>query len=856
MGAATMAGQMGAAGAAGAMNALNQGAKGMAGESHFFDETVTPEKIKHLLDNVDQATGKTFVSDKIEGMKYLLASMAHGRDVSEYYADVVKNAITKSVECKKLVYTYLVNYADLNPTCKELALLGINSFQRDLSDPNQLIRAMALRVLCSIRERAIVQIQLMSLKKCASDSSAYVKKTAAQSVGKVASLDPESKDEIVEIIERLLNDRNTQVLSSAIAAFNEVCPENLAMLHPHYRKFCQLLADLDEWGQITTLTVFTRYCRTFFTNPALLASGEVKPKAEEKTKKKKKKDFYDDDDSDEEDSDEEDDEDEDEEDEDDELGVDGLPKIPADHQLVLNMSANLLRSRNSGVVLAVASLHHYVGVGSIDKSNSVKIGRSLVRIMRNRREIQYVVLTNAAFFARENPDIFRKYLKDFFVAESEPTFVRKMKVDVLAALVNEENFTFILREFTRYVKDDDKDFVRYTIQCIVRIANSMPSIAARCLHGLMGLVSTDNNEIVAEAVIAIRQLVQQHPQHDGPIIRLAKKLEKIASPSARAAIVWILGEFQSKPRVMSMAPDALRVLAKNFKEEHGEVKAQIVNLAAKTSLWQPDSKPVALLLKYILELSRYDVDFDLRDRSRLLRHLLLGGNEIPGLIEGTAEDAGAVIGVRQAAGSADAETMAAELAVPEPVAGDGETSGSGESSGGEPVEGASSADVPVAVASSAPVPPTSSSNASPAKAAAPVVPAVSIKDRMRAVLLAAKPPPEIAAAMESTGSKDFSLGSLSLLVGHAARGYHALPDWSAEGSLAKLRDPPVDEDEEEEKNWKKKAAKRDEEEEEEEDSDEEDEDEDDEDDEDEDEEEEEDEEDSDEEEEEEDEDDD
>ena len=95
MGAADMAGRMGAAGASASLAMMNQGAKSLAGEAHFFDETITPEKIKHLLDNVDSATGKTHVGDKIEGMKYLLASMAHGRDVSEHYADVVKNVIIR-----------------------------------------------------------------------------------------------------------------------------------------------------------------------------------------------------------------------------------------------------------------------------------------------------------------------------------------------------------------------------------------------------------------------------------------------------------------------------------------------------------------------------------------------------------------------------------------------------------------------------------------------------------------------------------------------------------------------------------------------------------------------------------------
>ncbi|RYG55244.1 hypothetical protein EON66_05765 [archaeon] len=156
---------------------------------------------------------------------------------------------------------------DANTTCRELALLTINAFQRDLSDPNQLIRGLALRVLCGIRVREIVQIQIMSVKKCATDSSPYVRKTAAHSVGKIYSLDPDAKEELMEIVDRLLDDKTTAVLSSAVAAFNELCPDNFSMIHPYFRKLCSLLADLDEWGQIAALNILTRYARTQFVNP-------------------------------------------------------------------------------------------------------------------------------------------------------------------------------------------------------------------------------------------------------------------------------------------------------------------------------------------------------------------------------------------------------------------------------------------------------------------------------------------------------------------------------------------------------------------------------------------------------------
>jgi AP-3 complex subunit beta len=355
--------------------------------------------------------------------------MAKGRDVSDFYPDVVRNVIVKSIEVKKLVYTYLVHHADANATCRELALLAINSFQRDLSDSNQLIRGLALRVLCGIRVREIVQIQIMSVKKCASDSSPFVRKSAAHCVGKIHQIDPDTKGELVEIIDRLLGDKTTAVLSSAIAAFNEVCPEELSLLHKHYRTMCALLADFDEWGQIAALTTLTRYARTQFANPE--PEDKVKDKSKEKAKekssskkksskkddKKKKgkkgKGFYsEDEDSSDDDSDSEEESDSEDDDDDDDL----VPKMSEDHQLLLRVSLPLLRSRNSGVVLAVATLHHYAGPR--DRAIQGRIGRALVRIMRGHREVQYIILSNLVAFAKKTPELFRRYLKDFFIAVS------------------------------------------------------------------------------------------------------------------------------------------------------------------------------------------------------------------------------------------------------------------------------------------------------------------------------------------------------------------------------------------------------------------------------------------------------
>ena len=37
---------------------------------------------------------------------------------------------------------------------------------------------------------------------------------------------------------------------SAIQAFEEVCPERVDLVHKNYRKLCNLLVDVEEWGQV------------------------------------------------------------------------------------------------------------------------------------------------------------------------------------------------------------------------------------------------------------------------------------------------------------------------------------------------------------------------------------------------------------------------------------------------------------------------------------------------------------------------------------------------------------------------------------------------------------------------------
>lgn len=80
-------------------------------------------------DDLKQMLDSNKDSLKLEAMKRIIGMVAKGKDASDLFPAVVKNVVSKNIEVKKLVYVYLVRYAEEQ---QDLALLSISTFQRAL----------------------------------------------------------------------------------------------------------------------------------------------------------------------------------------------------------------------------------------------------------------------------------------------------------------------------------------------------------------------------------------------------------------------------------------------------------------------------------------------------------------------------------------------------------------------------------------------------------------------------------------------------------------------------------------------------------------------------------------------------
>lgn len=326
-----------------------------------------------------------------------------------------------------------------------------------------------------------------------------------------------------------------------------------------------------------------------------------------------------------------------------------VPTLDPDHRLMLQNTLCLMQSRNSAVVLATAVLHFYMA----PPAEVGRIAKPMVRLLHADRETEYVALANIATMAATYPRLFSDVVDEFFVAGCESLPTRTLKLDILTRSANEQNIGRILKELKEYSRDENKEFVAAAVQAIGRCATALPDVADSCMQQLVQLMVTSASQtVVAESIVVIKRLLQMNASREGcgsgeggasaaedareqgraeqRDVRIIKQLARmlgensVTVPQARAAIIWLVGEYSGK--IPERAPDVLRCLAKTFLDESDLVKLQILTLGAKLVLAAEPGAPaprVVAILRYVLQLAKYDQNYDIRDRARLLRRLLL-----------------------------------------------------------------------------------------------------------------------------------------------------------------------------------------------------------------------------------------
>ncbi|OTB06252.1 hypothetical protein M426DRAFT_318996 [Hypoxylon sp. CI-4A] len=569
-------------------------------------------QLKKLLDSRNDR-------EVLDGLRRVISMMYRQQKTLPFFSSIVKNVASPNLEIKKLVYIYLIHHAEQEP---DMALLSINTIQKSLSDSNPQVRALALRTMSGIRVPVISQIVSLAIKKGVVDMSPHVRKAAALAIPKCYRLEPNTLPQLLEYLATLLGDKQYFVAGAAVSAFLEICPDQVDLIHKHYRSLVKKIVDMDEWSQLAMLRMMSIYARKCF--PRRTRRAKAKDKSADL------QDFYGEGES--------------------EPVLEGEQVVVLDPDLVLLLDGikPLLQSRNSGVVVAVARC--YADIGTPDYTKAA-VG-PLVALLRGAQDIQQVALYNIVSVCLVHPESFVRHASHFLVRATDSAPVWELKLEVLTLIFPHsplQTKSLILNELEHFSRGTNKSLVREAVRAIGRCAQADPATAPRCMRLLLGQITSLDGTLAAESLTVIRHLIQQDPEaHVGTVVRLAKNLDSATDPQARATIIWLVGEFAGLNGENNIAADVLRILLKDFADESEIAKRQIVLLAAKVYLHHinrateaqkaeeenndsldhqlppPNSEdhPIVRLWNYVLLLVRYDISYDLRDRTRLYKALL------------------------------------------------------------------------------------------------------------------------------------------------------------------------------------------------------------------------------------------
>ncbi|KDQ52427.1 hypothetical protein JAAARDRAFT_40280 [Jaapia argillacea MUCL 33604] len=506
-----------------------------------------------------------------DAIKRVIASMTVGKDVSGLFPDVLKNMQTDDLEQKKLVYLYLMNYAKTQP---ELVILAVNTFVKDSDDPNPLVRALSIRTMGMLRAEKIIDYLCDPLQKCLRDENPYVRKTAALCVAKLYDLKPELVIEngFLEQLQEMIADSNPMVVANTVAALSDIHtavtsnpgynPEDPAIFVVTTNILNKLLIALNEcseWGRVAILAALARY----------------------KTDDEKEREHI-------------------------------CERVVPQFQHV-----------NGSVVLAAVKvvMIHMRGVHREDLQKQFirKMAPPLVTLLSSPPEVQWVALRNVNLLLQKRSDLLQNEMRVFFCKYNDPLYVKIEKLDIMVRLAHENNVDALLSELKEYASEVDVDFVRKSIKAIGQAAIKIDSAAERCVNVLLDLIATRVSYVVQEAMVVMKDIFRRYPAtYEGIIPTLCANLDELDEPEAKAALIWIIGEYASR---IDNADELLSMFVDTFTEESYPVQLQTLTAVVKLFLKKPDVSQA--LVQRILNTATKDCDSpDVRDRAYIYWRLL------------------------------------------------------------------------------------------------------------------------------------------------------------------------------------------------------------------------------------------
>lgn len=498
-------------------------------------------------------TEKELANAKREVFKKVVNYMTLGMDMSSLFPIMTScaNLSKEDLVLKKMLYLYITHYASQAP---ELALLAINQLHKDCHDQDPTVRGLALRTLCSLRVANFQEYVLTPVNVGLEDRHPYVRRTAVMGVLKLHHIDHNIvvQQGMVDKVRHLLHhEGDPQVVANCLAVLMQLEDvEALAKDKVLVYNMVNRLKEFSDWAQCQILELTAHY----------------KPSSEAEV--------YD----------------------------------------IMNALDDRLSHVNAAVVMAAIKvfLLHTLELPATHQQVLERIKDPLKTLLsRDDPANAYSILSHVLVLVKRAAYIFEQDYVSFYCRTHEPGYVKKLKMEILTALASSANVYDIVNELTEYAREVNPKMAREAIKAIGKIAAMIPDVNG-IVERLINFLETESDHLVAETLIQMKDLLRRYPDLGAVAIYPMNdiKMSSVEEPSARAALIWCMGQFGEN---MKDAPYALEDVAENFASEDPTVRLALLTAAAKLFFKRPPE--AQKLLGSCLASGIKDSNEDVRDRA-------------------------------------------------------------------------------------------------------------------------------------------------------------------------------------------------------------------------------------------------
>ena len=427
-------------------------------------------------------------------------------------------------------------------------------------DDNPTVRGMALRSLCSLRLKTVVEYVVPCLERGLTDQSAYVRRNAIMGVLKVFHIEKDRVREsnLVTALQNLVLDEDALVVTNALLALKEITgdlPKTKNLIHHLLNR----LRDFNEWCMCIVLDLVAQY----------------------------------------------------------------QPENETELFGIMNLLEPFLRYHNTAVILATTKVYlsFTENMPQVFQQVMTRLKQPLLTLMAsNIPEVAYCVLSHMKLMLRRSKETFQDEFRQFFCRYTDPTFIHLLKIDILPMLATEENYAEILNELKEYVPGNPESSSRQAIRAISQLGLSLDIAFTRCYETLVEFFDMDVDYIRAETTIVMQDMLRKHPENAEEVMEFIPRiLRKTEDPNGRAACLWLIGTF---PNFCADAPYIVEPLIDDIEQQTDvNVRLELLTTAVKLFFIRAPEMQ-AMLGRLFKALSEDTSSPDVSDRLHMYYRLL------------------------------------------------------------------------------------------------------------------------------------------------------------------------------------------------------------------------------------------